>query len=251
MLNRKIIVKYARDLNHTILTNNTSRRDEIVAEVNSLGGFNICDLYRRTILMECINISASIFVLDFLILTSTFNINLNAQDTYGRSAIHFAAAKKDPSLTEHLLKQPGINYNAREPEGKTALMEACYCGNEETVKLLLRQKNIDVFAETENGKTALTFARYNGNTRIIDAVDFRMRVIKFQEITAHAGDKRCLDDDSLSAISTTDDPISSRETKHNIENIQPQPSSTESRKRVRSSTFAKLATTEALLSFSR
>ena len=64
-------------------------------------------------------------------------INVNAGDSMGRRAIHFAAATNNYRGMEILMQFPGINIEAPSAGNETPLMRAVQFASEEAVYLLL------------------------------------------------------------------------------------------------------------------
>ena len=74
------------------------------------------------------------------------DINVNAQDDKLATPLHFACVGKIESMKE-LLKSDKIDVNARDANGMTPLHHVCLLSHEKT-KLLLKHKRIDVNATT-------------------------------------------------------------------------------------------------------
>lgn len=71
------------------------------------------------------------------------------------------------AIITFLLHVPDIDINAQDSRGKTALMLAANCGNEHVVKLLVQMPNINVNAQDKYGNTALIEACYNKRLHIV------------------------------------------------------------------------------------
>jgi len=86
--------------------------------------------------------------------------NPNARDKYGRTPLHWTAARGRLSAVEFLLEK-GADPNAREQKGCTPLHWAAYNGRLSVVKLLL-EKGADLHAKDKYGRTPLHFAAEKG-----------------------------------------------------------------------------------------
>ncbi|MCK4650730.1 ankyrin repeat domain-containing protein [Candidatus Babeliales bacterium] len=95
------------------------------------------------------------------------NINVNAQNNYGKTALIWASFKNYKEIVKELLQHPNINVNAQKNYGYTALICASDCGHIEIVKELLKHPNINVNAQDNNDNTALIWASYFGYKEIV------------------------------------------------------------------------------------
>ncbi|PVH96718.1 hypothetical protein DM02DRAFT_598696 [Periconia macrospinosa] len=88
------------------------------------------------------------------------NIQINAQDSKGKTALMEAASWEGyTDIVEILLRHPNIKPNICDKKGKTALMKAAsWGGNTDTVEILLRHPNIKPNICDKKGKTALMYA---------------------------------------------------------------------------------------------
>jgi hypothetical protein len=77
------------------------------------------------------------------LLNSFVSCNVNATDSGGRTALHYAAFIEDPKMADLLIKA-GANVDLKDVTGSTALMLAAYHGHFETVKILV-QAGADIF----------------------------------------------------------------------------------------------------------
>jgi len=92
--------------------------------------------------------------------------DVNATDSYGRTALILASEQGHPEIVAMLLEK-GADVNAKGIFGMTALQWASRNGRTEIVKILLRQPGIDVNAEDEYDNTALQWASRNEHTEIV------------------------------------------------------------------------------------
>lgn len=86
------------------------------------------------------------------------NVDPNAQNKKGLTALMIAAYHNDEEMIELLLQVPGINVNTKNQKGDTALIFAANCGSEDTVNLLLQVPGIDINAQNQYGDTVLIYA---------------------------------------------------------------------------------------------
>lgn len=90
--------------------------DEPFMEESSLG---------ITLLMGAAN-KSSTSLLDKIM---AFNPNVNAQDSNGRTVLHFACRSGNLKMVQKVLKFPNIDVDLRTRGGETPLMFACQSGN--------------------------------------------------------------------------------------------------------------------------
>lgn len=93
-------------------------------------------------------------------------IDINAQNKYGWTALIYAALKGHEDIVKFLLRIPSIKINIQNDEGETALMTASAWGHENIVKLLLGVADININAQDRYGNTALMFAVTNDRENI-------------------------------------------------------------------------------------
>ena len=79
---------------------------------------------------------------------------INAQDRFGRTALHWAIIEGANDITQALLKVEQINVNAADSAGNTALHFSAQNGAEEIVDALLTIPDILVDAKNADGWTA-------------------------------------------------------------------------------------------------
>jgi len=81
---------------------------------------------------------------------------IDMADSYGRTALIYAAENGQITLVRYLLKK-GADPNIKDSYGETALMDAAYNGNKEVCKLLIKN-GADVKATDSAGNDALAFS---------------------------------------------------------------------------------------------
>jgi ankyrin repeat protein len=100
---------------------------------------------------------------------------VNARDKHGRTALHWAAEKKDNKYVVCLLVQSGANVNMYDSEERVALPQAAALlewgvinQRKELVHYLLNQGVDGVKGGADYGQKALGFARENANLVMVD-----------------------------------------------------------------------------------
>ncbi|MBQ6516003.1 ankyrin repeat domain-containing protein, partial [bacterium] len=101
-------------------------------------------------------------------LNSAQRININAQDSEGRTALHRAVEAQDIDEVEKLLQNPDVNVNLKDKEGCTALIRASYKRDASIVEKLLQRSDIDVNAQGNGENTALIWASYSNISEVVD-----------------------------------------------------------------------------------
>ncbi|XP_028414471.1 transient receptor potential cation channel subfamily A member 1 homolog isoform X2 [Dendronephthya gigantea] len=83
--------------------------------------------------------------------------NVNCQDNYGSTPLHYAAAKGNPRSVEELIRYGRADVNAKDKQKATPLHEACTQGNPNVAKLLV-QAGADLQARDNEKMTPLHYA---------------------------------------------------------------------------------------------
>jgi ankyrin repeat protein len=94
------------------------------------------------------------------------NINHNARDTAGRSALYLASG--DHGGVMKLLIAAGADVNMRDCDRRTPLMQAVERGYKTGVEILLEAKGIDINARDVEGETALSLAEQGEDEEIVE-----------------------------------------------------------------------------------
>ena len=89
------------------------------------------------------------------------NIDINAKDQSGQTALMLAASKGHDLITKEILSNNNIDINAKDQSGQTALMLAASKGHDLITKEILSNNNIDINAKDCFGQTALDTALVN------------------------------------------------------------------------------------------
>ncbi|KAH8430205.1 ankyrin repeat domain-containing protein [Aspergillus melleus] len=101
------------------------------------------------------------------ILLSDFDIDINAQDADGFTALIYAAAEGHESIVRELLSH-SLDINRRDHRGRTALWWATNNGHEWAARCLLARSGIRVDAIGEDGSTSLHHAVRWGSATLIN-----------------------------------------------------------------------------------
>jgi ankyrin repeat protein len=91
----------------------------------------------------------------------------------GWNALHYAATGPNPEVAGWLIER-GAQLDALSPNGTTALMMAAGYGNEQTAELLLA-KQADAQLRNQRGLSAADFARTAGRETLAKRLDSRLR----------------------------------------------------------------------------
>ncbi|MCF7900243.1 ankyrin repeat domain-containing protein [Candidatus Babeliales bacterium] len=107
-----------------------------------------------------------------LLCVTGYTISGDDQTTDLYDSIFLDAAKngKVQELNRLLRAHPNIDVNAQDSDGYTALMLAAYNGHDDCVTSLLDHPGIKVNAQTKNGYTALMCAAQNGHAFCVTAL---------------------------------------------------------------------------------
>ena len=93
-------------------------------------------------------------------------MNVNLQDTSGKSALFYAVIANNSTITEAILENANVNVNAKDNSGKTALF---YTKDQKMFELLSRK--ITMNAQDNSGKTALSYAPPKLIGSLVDGAD--------------------------------------------------------------------------------
>ena len=104
------------------------------------------------------------FALD--ILKDDANIDVNAQNAIGLTALHYAVRGRHTRVVETLLRHRAINVNLTDARRQTPLHYAISKGDMETVDMLLEHDDIFVHVRDNTGRTPVSLAREIGDTKL-------------------------------------------------------------------------------------
>jgi ankyrin repeat protein len=113
---------------------------------------------------------ASFFGLEKIIgqLLASRDIDVNAGDNAGRTALWWAAFKRHQGVIGQLFAAPGIDINAADNEGRTPLSWATSMEQQGIVGQLLAAPGIDINAADNKGRTPLSWAAGMQQQGIVD-----------------------------------------------------------------------------------
>lgn len=100
------------------------------------------------------------------------DLNVNATDEYGQTALYIACKKNQANAAKVLLNQPNINVNQATILGNSPLLIAAWNDNNELAKLLL-EHNADVNQRTNKDRpyhgsvNAADIAKERGNEELV------------------------------------------------------------------------------------
>lgn len=103
-------------------------------------------------------------------------INVNAQDEYGKTPLHYASKMKNADMFRFLLFHPKTNVNIQDNEGKTALYEAAEKGKQEYVHYLLLHPDINPNIQDREGNTPLHIATLLGHENVVQVLGLNSKV---------------------------------------------------------------------------
>ena len=95
------------------------------------------------------------------------NIDINAKDETGTTALDYALAKGYNHLVGKLVLHPAFDVNTRNVAGSTALFWAAQRGYYDVTRQLLKHRAIDVNIGAPDGTTPLKVTSTEGHTRIV------------------------------------------------------------------------------------
>lgn len=100
-------------------------------------------------------------------LLATSDVDINATDGYGRTALILATCKGSITTACALLAKTGVNINAVDGCDRTALILAAYKGRTAIAQILLTKPEININLIDAFGRTALIWAARNDHTPIV------------------------------------------------------------------------------------
>lgn len=133
------------------ITNNDIEMLQVYKFFNYKLNFKLNDNSYTTLMLACEK--SNVEVVKFLL--SSTNTNINEKDSFGNSALLYAAMNCKTDIVELLLAK-GAEINSKDSEGKTALMAAVDGLCSDTVRLLINS-GIDINAKDNFGQNALTY----------------------------------------------------------------------------------------------
>ncbi len=104
------------------------------------------------------------------------DVDLNAQDKTGRTALYWAVQEGYEDVVELLLMHEDVETDAQDLRGRTPLALAAEAGHERIVSLLLARTGTHVDSRNINGQTPLYRAVSEGQTVVVEMLLARMDV---------------------------------------------------------------------------
>lgn len=95
-------------------------------------------------------------------------VDINAQDSWGWTALTMAAADGYKDILEFLLNRPGINVNIQQSHGNTALLLATVRKTKNIIKILLKTPGINVLLPNNTGQVAFFEIINLGDPQLVD-----------------------------------------------------------------------------------
>jgi len=92
--------------------------------------------------------------------------DINAQDNYGQTPLHYAADKQIVDMVELLVSQ-GVDINAQDNYGRTPLLCSVENDRKDIVEILV-SLGADINAKNDNGQTPLHRAVYHCNINLVE-----------------------------------------------------------------------------------
>jgi ankyrin repeat protein len=101
-------------------------------------------------------------------MVEVYKVDTKVKDKFGKNALMFACANKNPKIIQYLLTATDLEVDAADTEGMTPLMIASQENKIDIVKILLTKKqNLDAQIKLD-GMSALMMASEKGNFEIIE-----------------------------------------------------------------------------------
>ena len=113
-------------------------------------------------------IKSTTTLLSFVAISSLFLSSVSAKEVLKNQDLIIASKKGDIYRIKDLLERKDIDVNAGDAYGYTALVLASVSERADIVKILLGHKDIDVNAGNSYGKTALMWASTYGRIGVVE-----------------------------------------------------------------------------------
>lgn len=101
-------------------------------------------------------------------LLSTGLVDINRQDSNGRTALSFAVTYGHIGIMQILMRRREVRINLPDVDGRTPLSYAAANGSLEMVRLLVADGETDLKAVDEKGKSPLAYANQNGHSEVVE-----------------------------------------------------------------------------------
>jgi ankyrin repeat protein len=123
---------------------------------------NMSDRTGQTPLVVAVNSS----ILHIFKLLQRYGANLKTTDNGDRTLLHWAAARRDTAILQHVLDSGEVDVNAVQNDGCTALYNAAAAGNLDAAKLLV-QHGADLTILSRDGADAIFAAAHSGSVSVM------------------------------------------------------------------------------------
>lgn len=104
------------------------------------------------------------------LLSSVRGLNVNIQDTEGKTAAHYAVTKGHTDCLEVLAQIQGVDFNIKNNDGETVLLCAYSQGRKDLVKVLLAYPGVNVKTRDKEGMALIDLARKNEDAEILKLI---------------------------------------------------------------------------------
>jgi len=142
---------------------------------------NLQDKFLRTLLHYAAWFGEIVFAAELL---KQAEILINVQDSEGKTPLHLAAHPRSTDVVVALLQRKNIQVNLQDKEGKTPLHSAVITNNVAVVAELIKHAEIQVNVFDANGKTPLHYAAENGLDNVV------AELLKHKDIQVNLEDKK-------------------------------------------------------------
>lgn len=113
------------------------------------------------------HIAAYFGLKDVLLLLLEDGFDPNSKDSYGNTAILWAASRGHEAVVQQLLETEGVNPDSKARYNRTPLSWAAAKGHDATIKMLLDDSRVDVNSLDNNGHTPLWWAAMHGWEEVV------------------------------------------------------------------------------------
>ena len=96
------------------------------------------------------------------------NLDINAQDSMGKTALHYATERGNPEIVAMLLVARDVGFNIRDATGRTALHYALRTMDRAVVSVLFEAGDGNPNVRDPDGRTLLAIAAYSGSPDVVD-----------------------------------------------------------------------------------
>ena len=112
------------------------------------------------------------------------NVNLNAQDTEGRSALYWACRNSLSDVALEILKRDNVNVNSQDTEGRSALYWVSRNNLSDVANEISKRDNVNVNVKDFDGQTALLCTSSKGMVEAFSAP------LRYNKVDANVKNKK-------------------------------------------------------------